>query len=74
MIDDDIKAAWTRQAQYPSVTIPGVPTTYCYGYRDGRASVAGEVAEVLTALDALAWLHGDGILSKSARDRLRALL
>lgn len=37
-------------------------------------AVIAEVRSVLEGLDALAALHGDGVLSKTARDRLRALL
>jgi hypothetical protein len=67
-IDDDIRDQEERFHVAPATL------AYLQGYRDGRASVTSEVAKAIEALDALAVLHGDGILSKSARDRLRALL
>ena len=73
MIDDDIRAGWkkAKHGRYEWCAIPGVPTMYQRGYRDGRASVTAEVAEVIGYL-AETW--GDDDQSRATRDRLRALL
>ena len=77
-IDDDIEAAWRRfyGNLYPKIDsyIPNTPDDYKQGYRDGRASVAAEIAEALSLFDYLASVWGDEGVFRTARDRLRALL
>ena len=70
---DDIRAAWEvyHGPDWSMGYLPDVPPTYSRGYRDGRASVAAEVAEVIGCL-AETW--GDDDQSRATRDRLRALL
>jgi hypothetical protein len=75
-IDTDIRAAWEAYhgPDWSMGYLPDVPPTYSRGYRDGRASVTGEITESLALLDHLANGWGDEGVFRTARDRLRALL
>jgi len=68
MIDDDIRDQEERFHVEPSTL------AWLQGYREGRASVAAEITEMLAYLDNIAEAWGDDDQFRTARDRLRALL